>query len=160
MIARRRSLGIDLFDEVWVGEYHMAPAPHPAHGFVERQLAVALAPYADAQGLVGTGPFNLGAKDDYRVPDGGYHQHLPNTVFVATALVLVEVVSPDDETYAKLAFYGSHGVQEIIVADPARRSLQLFQLAADGSYHDAERSASLAIDLEALQAIIDWPDLG
>jgi hypothetical protein len=76
----------------------MAPAPHPAHGFVANELAVGLAPFARAASLVGTGPFNLGEPDDYRVPDGGYHRSLPATVWVSTAVIVVEVVSPDDET--------------------------------------------------------------
>ena len=40
-----------------------------------------------------------------------------------TAAVVVEVVSPDDETYEKSGFYAAHGVDELIVADPAGRSL-------------------------------------
>jgi hypothetical protein len=28
LIARRQSLGLDTHDEVWKGEYHMAPAAH------------------------------------------------------------------------------------------------------------------------------------
>ncbi len=51
------------------------------------------------RGLVPTGPFNLGAPDDYRVPDQGYHRTFPDDVLVTTVTVVVEVVSPDDETY-------------------------------------------------------------
>ncbi|MHB8296360.1 MAG: hypothetical protein ACYDH5_17455 [Acidimicrobiales bacterium] len=58
----------------------------------------ALGPYAETAGLVGTGPFNLGTPDDYRVPDRGYHRQLPSEVFVSTAAVVAEVVSPGDET--------------------------------------------------------------
>src|SRR3954454_581427 len=52
LIQRRRALGIDTFDEVWEGSYHLAPAAHPAHGYVGTQLAVlwhpSLAPPATA----------------------------------------------------------------------------------------------------------------
>jgi len=98
LIRRRQALGLDLFDEVWEGTYHVAPAAHPAHGYVDHNLAVILDPYARAAGLVATGPFNLGTADDYRVPDHGYHRRLPDGVWVSTAAVVVEVVSPDDET--------------------------------------------------------------
>jgi len=64
LIARRRRLGQDLYDEVWEGSYHVVPAPHRAHGFVENELAIPLAPAATAVGLVGTGPFNLGEPED------------------------------------------------------------------------------------------------
>ena len=61
LIARRRALGLDTHDEVWEGEYHMAPAADVAHGWVDQQLAQLLAPLAAAAGLVATGPFNLGS---------------------------------------------------------------------------------------------------
>ncbi|MGH9279318.1 MAG: hypothetical protein ACRD12_14585 [Acidimicrobiales bacterium] len=52
-----------------------------------------------AQGLTGTGPFNLGRADDYRVPDRGYHRVQPRGTCVAAAVVVFEIISPDDETY-------------------------------------------------------------
>ena len=69
LIARRRSLGLDTHDEVWKGEYHMAPSAHSSHGWLDQQLAELLGPLARAAGLGGTGPFNLGEPDDFRVPD-------------------------------------------------------------------------------------------
>ena len=88
---RRRRHGLDLFDEVWQAEYHIAPAPDWGHGYVDDQLTQILGPYARAAGLLGSGPFNLGDADDYRVPDHGYHRIRPTAVFVATAVVVVEV---------------------------------------------------------------------
>ncbi|MDQ6727027.1 MAG: Uma2 family endonuclease [Actinomycetota bacterium] len=117
LIERRRALGTDLFDEVWEGIYHMAPAPNAAHAYLDDVLAVLLHPCAQAVGLVGTGPFNLGQPDDYRVPDRGYHRSRPTGTWVPTAAVVVEIVSPDDETYAKFDFYARHAVDEILVAD-------------------------------------------
>ena len=98
LIERRHALGIDLFDEVWEGSYHVAPAPSAAHGYLDDVLAVLLHPYAQAAGLTGTGPFNLGRLEDYRVPDRGYHRGRPRGTCVATAAIIVEIVSPDDET--------------------------------------------------------------
>jgi Uma2 family endonuclease len=157
LIERRRKLGLDLYDEVWEGSYHVVPAPHPAHGFVERRLAVLLEPAAEAHGLVGIGPFNLGEPDDYRVPDGGYHRGMPDTVFVPTAALVVEVVSPDDETFAKFDFYAAHGVDELLVADPATRSVRLFALSAGGRYVETERSELLGVRASELTAAIAWP---
>ncbi|MDQ3680552.1 MAG: Uma2 family endonuclease [Actinomycetota bacterium] len=37
-----------------------------------------------------------------------------------------EIISPDDETYEKFGFYADHGVEEIIVADPAARSVTIW----------------------------------
>jgi Uma2 family endonuclease len=158
LIARRRKLGIDLFDEVWEGSYHMAPAPHPGHGYIETQLAVLLAPRATAAGLIGTGPFNLGKRNDYRVPDRGYHRVLPDSVFLPTVAIVVEVVSPDDETYAKFGFYAAHGVDELVVADPAERTVRTFARAADGDgYDEVDASALLGVSAAELIGQVTWP---
>ncbi|HEY1280391.1 MAG TPA: hypothetical protein VGF22_12020 [Acidimicrobiales bacterium] len=53
LIRRRRKLGVDTFDEVWEGSYHLAPAAHPAHGYIDNELAALLAPVARSVGLVG-----------------------------------------------------------------------------------------------------------
>src|SRR5262245_59005249 len=134
----------------------MVPAPHPAHGYIGSQLAVLLAPLARAGGLVGTDPFNLGKPDDYRVPDRGYHRALPSTTWVPTAAVVVEVVSPDDETYDKLPFYAARGVDELIVADPAARTVTCWVLDGD-TYRPSDRSVLLAVAAADLQAGLDWP---
>jgi Uma2 family endonuclease len=158
LIARRRSLGIDLFDEVWEGSYHMAPAPHPGHGYIETQLAIVLAPLATSAGLIGTGPFNLGERDDYRVPDRGYHRALPDSVFVPTAAIVVEVVSPDDETFAKFDFYATHGVDELVIADPADRTVRVFCRPADSAgYVESNGSGLLGISAAELTTAITWP---
>ena len=38
LIARRRSLGLDTFDEVWEGDYHMNPTPPGPHSWIDQQL--------------------------------------------------------------------------------------------------------------------------
>jgi hypothetical protein len=93
-LAPRRALGQDGHDEVWDGEYHVAPAAHPWHGYIDRHFGEVLAPAAKQAGLVGTTTFNLGEPDDYRVPDAGYHRGMPSTAYVATAAIVVEIVSP------------------------------------------------------------------
>lgn len=156
LIERRRALGQDRFDEVWDGEYHMVPAAHPWHGYADRTLALALEPFARAAGLIGTGTFNLGTPDDYRVPDGGYHRTLPSEVWVPTAAIVVEVVSPDDETWEKFGFFAAAGVDEICVAHPAEARIRWFVLAGDG-YQETDRSPLLGVTVADLTARIDWP---
>lgn len=156
LIRRRRALGLDTFDEVWEETYHVAPAAHPAHGYVDHALAVLLDPYARVAGLVPTGPFNLGAPEDYRVPDHGYHRSLPQDVWVSTAAIVVEIVSPDDETYAKFDFYGAHGVEEMIVADPLLQSVRCFRM--DGArYVEAPASDLLGVSAAEMTGGIRWP---
>jgi hypothetical protein len=54
------------------------------------------------------GIFNLGEPDDYRVPDGGLFRPGPDELYVPTAELVVEIVSPGDESGQKLGFYAAH----------------------------------------------------
>ncbi len=157
LIAQRRALGQDSFDEVWDGEYHMVPVPHPWHGYLELRLAAALEPFATAAGLVATTQFNLGdSKDNFRVPDAGYHRTLPNEVWVPTAAIVVEVLSPYDETWEKFPFFFAHGVEEICVADPRARTIQWF-VRGDDAFVEANTSPLLGVAVADLVAQIAWP---
>ena len=114
LLERRRRLGLDLFDEVWDGVLHVNPAPSHAHASVAQQLAELLGPPARAAGLEPTAEFNLGSREEnYRVPDGGLHRTQPRGVWHATAALVIEVVSPGDETWAKLPFYAAHDIDEL-----------------------------------------------
>lgn len=155
---RRRRSGLDRFDEVWDGVLHMVPAPSGAHAYVSTQLAELLGPPARAAGLVLlTGGFNLGQdENDYRVPDGGLHREGAFDVWHPTAAVVFEIVSPDDETWDKLPFYAAHGVDEVLIVDPAERSLHWLALEG-GEYREAERSGLIDLGGSELAERIDWP---
>jgi Uma2 family endonuclease len=74
---------------------------------------------------------------------------------VPTAAVVLEVVSPRDETYEKCGFYAAHSVDELIVADPTARTVTCWTL--DGAaYRQTDGSALLAINVAELQAGIAW----
>lgn len=109
-LERRRALGQHRHDEVWEGDYHVAPHAHSDHGVVDVQLGALCVGLARGLGLVATTAFNLGEPGDFRVPDLGVHAARPGTLYVSTALVVVEVLSPDDETFEKLDFYAARGV--------------------------------------------------
>ncbi|MGH9114976.1 MAG: Uma2 family endonuclease [Acidimicrobiales bacterium] len=156
LIERRGRLGQDRFDEIWEGTHHMAPVPRGRHGYLDDQPATLLRPYAEAAGLVGTGPVNIGERDDYRVPDRAYHRRFdPEAVYYSTAAVVVEILSPDDETYNKLPFYAAHHVEEVLVVEPVRRRVRVLCLAGDG-YQDSGRSSVLSAGVEELQARLHW----
>jgi len=158
LIQRRRAQGLDTFDEVWEGSYHMAPAGRSGHAYLDDVIAVLLHPYAQAAGLIGSGPFNLGHKDDYRVPDRGYHRGRPTGTWVPMAAVVVEIVSPDDETYEKFGFYAEHGVEEVIVADPSARVLAIWQRTTSAGYTEVPASSLLGASVADLTVAISWPD--
>jgi Uma2 family endonuclease len=157
LIERRRRSGQDLHDEVWEGTYHMAPAPHADHGYLDAELARVLQPLAEAAGLVPSGPLNIGdGREDYRVPDRALLRRQVRAVFVPTAAVVVEIVSPDDETYGKLPFYAAHDVDEVIVVEGRDMSVRIFRLIGDG-YEETGRSVLLGVDGAELAAFITWP---
>ena len=158
LLERRRSLGQDLLDEVWKGVYHMNPAPHQRHAHIAQQLAVLLDGPAREAGLVPMiSIFNLGEPEDYRVPDGGVFRPGSSEVYVPTAELVVEIVSPGDETWQKLGFYAAHDVGELLIVDPQERSVQWLALQTGGEYQPIESSALIALGPAELAERIDWP---
>ncbi|MGH9069305.1 MAG: Uma2 family endonuclease [Acidimicrobiales bacterium] len=157
LIERRQRLGLDLHDEVWEGTYHMAPAARFRHADLDQQLAEVLGPLARAAGLIVSGPFNLGDSDSFRVPGRGLHRgdQEPGAVYLDTAAMVVEIVSPGDETWDKLDFYAGHGVDELLVVDPGKRKVHVLALAA-GAYAEAGASALLTTGAPELEAALRW----
>jgi Uma2 family endonuclease len=158
LLDRRRRAGVDRLDEVWQGVRHMVPAPTFEHAHVSQQLAELLGPLARAAGLVPTmSEFNLGESEhDFRVPDGGLHRPGAAGVWHATAAAVVEILSPDDESRQKLPFYAEHHVDEVVLVDPATRTVTWLAL-CDGEYAPVERSALVALGPTELADRLDWP---
>lgn len=146
LIGRRRALGLDGHDEVWNGEYHVAPAASSRHGAVQAAILSLLRGHAANPRLV-VGPFNLGVAENYRVPAGGLLRDDETGLYVSTAALVVEVISPDDESYVKLDHYAEHGVAELIYLDPEAHDVQLRRLAA-GAYQFVERLAVIDLSLQ------------
>ena len=155
-LEQRRALGQDGRDEIWDGVYHVAPHEHGRNGAVASELDLTLGTIAKAAGLRAGGSFNLGRKGDFRVPDLGFHRGSPNQLYFATAALLVEVLSPDDETYAKFGFYAEHGVDELWVVDPLERTVRMWTL-ADGAYDEVQASPLLGLTPGGVVAAVDWP---
>jgi Uma2 family endonuclease len=155
LIERRRQLDQDRGDEVWEGVYHMNPAPHGRHGRIQQQLAELLGSAARAKGLQPMAQFNIGEQDDYRVPDGGLFRPGPDELYYSTAALVVEIVSPGDETWRKLSFYAAHEVDELLVVDPEERAVHWLALDA-GEYRAIERSRLIELGPVELAERIDW----
>lgn len=156
LIERRRRLGIDGHDEVWEGVYHMVPYAHSRHGLVEAQLIMHLGPLVEARGMAHTAAFNLGEDDiSFRVPDFGIHAEPPDALFVPTALVVGEVLSPHDETFEKIPYYRALSVAELWVVGPERRSVDVHHVRAGGVSHWSD---VLGLDVDdSLTRLISWP---
>lgn len=155
-LQRRRALGQDGRDEVWEGVYHVAPHEHGRNGAVAMQLVLVLTESVRAAGLIAGGSFNLGEPNDFRVPDLGYHRGSPDHLYFPTAAVVIEVLSPDDETFAKFDFYARHSVDELWVVDPLERTVRIWAL-TDAAYEQVEASGLLGLTSAGVTGYIDWP---
>jgi hypothetical protein len=158
LLERRRDAGVDRLDEVWQGVRHMVPGPSLEHARVAQQLAVLLDGPARAGGLLlAMHEFNLGeSEQNFRVPDGGLHRPGAAGVWLPTAAVVVEVLSPGDESWQKLGFYAEHDVDEVLLVDPAERTVTWLAL-RDGEYRPVQRSGLIDLGSAELAERLDWP---
>ncbi len=134
----------------------MNPAPSGRHGDLESQLHAVVRPLALAAGLRMRGQFNLGKDGDYRVPDGGLDRDATDRVYYPTAALVIEIVSPGDETWAKLDFYAGHGVDELLIVDPQEKTVSWLGLEG-GEYRHLKRSRLIELGAAELDQQIDWP---
>jgi Uma2 family endonuclease len=157
LLERRRHSGLDRLDEIWEGVYHMVPAPSGPHATIESQLHRLLGPLAMDVGLTMSGQCNLGeSEQNFRVPDSALHRNPPTGVWNPTAALVVEIVSPGDETWEKLPFYATHNVDEALIVDPQERSVSWLAL-EDGEYLPVEHSGLIDLGAQALAERLDWP---
>jgi Uma2 family endonuclease len=135
----------------------MNPPPSFEHQLIAQQLAELLGPLARRCGLVAlVQEFALGDSSSYRVPDGGLHRPEAGGVWHPTAALVIEIVSPGDETWDKLPFYAAHKVDEVLIVDPQQRRVHWLALEG-GEYRATERSRLLDLVPRELSEQIDWP---
>ena len=79
-------------------------------------------------------------------------------VWLSTAALVVEIVSPGDESWEKLPFYARHRVDEILIVDPHERAVHWLTL-VDGDYRSIERSGLVDLGPADLGKRIDWPSV-
>ena len=140
LVEERRRLGIDKHDERWEGEWHFVNPPNSWSPRLNGALLVVLGPLAVRAGLsptAGAGVF-ADLETDWRVPDQVHarpDQEIEEGLIGAE--LVVEVRSPDDESYAKLPFYAARGVTEALIVHRARR-FELYRLDDDKTYQPVE----------------------
>jgi Uma2 family endonuclease len=139
-LAHRRSLGLDRWDEMWEGVLHMTPAPNVEHQRILDELIAFLRPLLKrrARGTLvsGINVFREGGRsDDYRIPDLTFVSAGRERVLHDDGVrgegpdAVVEIRSPEDETYEKLPFYAGLGVAEVIVVHRDSKAPELYRLA-------------------------------
>jgi Uma2 family endonuclease len=136
-LAQRRAWGLDRRDEMWDGVLHMTPAPNVEHQRILDELMAFLIPHLSAigRGTLRSGISIFRAPKDYRIPDltfiaagrefvlhdDGVRDGAPDAV--------IEIRSPDDETYEKPPFFAAIGTAEVIVIDRDTKRPEIFRLA-------------------------------
>ena len=139
-LAHRHLTGIDRFDEMWEGVLHMAPAPLYEHQRIVSELLVFLRPLCERRGrgvlAVQINVFNeASAIPDYRIPDLTFvaagHEHViaRDGIRGGGPDAVIEVRSPEDETYEKFPFFARLGVREVIVVQRDTKEVEVFRLA-------------------------------
>ena len=135
LLAERRRKGHDHFDETWEGVLHMVPAPSSWHQEFGTELVAVLLPVAKSLGLRASYETDVYRPNapvlDYRQPDivVSKPEYRTKRGVEGPCEFAVEILSPNDETYEKLPFYGEIGVRELLVVDPETRAIQLYILA-------------------------------
>jgi len=135
----------------------VVPGPSHRHATLSAQIKALLRDPAVAAGLEVSDDFNVGdSKDNFRVPDGGLHRPGAAEMWHPTAALVLEIVSPEDDTWEKLPFYAAHHVDETLIVDPDTRQVHWLAL-ADGQYQPIEQSTLIDLGAAQLARQIDWP---
>jgi Uma2 family endonuclease len=144
-LEERRRLGHDRFDEVWDGVLHVVPSPNAEHQIFEGDLEAVLRPLALAQGFKIVHNLDLLDRDEgennYRQPDIAIVS--PNDIIRrgidGHAELVIEIRSPNDESYEKLPFYEKCKIPEYWIVHPETRAFEVFVLRR-GTYVAAKPS--------------------
>jgi Uma2 family endonuclease len=146
-LEERRRLGHDRFDEVWDGVLHVVPSPTVEHQRFESALERVLYPIVTKHDLEIF--HNLDILDRHR-GDKNYRQ--PDIAIVSPrdlmsrginghAELVIEIRSPNDESYEKLPFYEQCEIPEYWIVHPVTRVFEVFSL-QQGAYLKATPDAN------------------
>jgi len=131
-LDERHRLDLDRKDEMWDGVLHVVPPASSEHNELGGHLMAVLRPLATDRGLRSfpePGVFDpaVGGMTSYRVGDLGFArpQHVTRRGIEGRASLVVEILSPSDESHAKLAFYLNVGVEELLYVDPVTKAFEI-----------------------------------
>jgi Uma2 family endonuclease len=126
---------------------------------LESELHAILRPPAKRAGLHTLGGINIGGPDDFRIPDLAILVDADDRLWNSTAALVVEILSPHDETLEKLPFYAAHGIDEVVIVDPVEHTTTWLRPAPDveGGFEPVARSIVLGAAVSDIDAEIEWP---
>lgn len=133
-LEERSRLGLDHRDEVWDGVLHVPPRPSTAHQMFEFELHLVLRPIVRLLGLQIVQELAVFDPDkgekNYRAPDLviAAPENISARGIEGRAELVVEVLSPHDESYQKFPFYAARGIPEYWIVDPKTREIEVYVL--------------------------------
>ena len=141
VIAQRQKCGGDRYDEVWDGAYLMSPLADLEHQyFVARLTAIYQAALDSGDPGIAYPGANVSDREvdwteNYRCPDvavvrDGCAAKNCGTHWYGGPDIVVEIVSPGDQSRAKFDFYAGIGVNELLIIDRQPWALELYRLEA------------------------------
>ena len=136
-LAHRRSRGLDRWDEMWEGVLHMTPAPSLEHQRVLDRMIGLLEPHlrTTGRGRLISGINVFRESSDYRIPDltfvGAGREHIMqgDGIRGGGPDAVIEIRSPEDETYDKLPFFAALEIREVLVVDRDTKRPEIYRLA-------------------------------
>ncbi|MCA9796865.1 MAG: Uma2 family endonuclease [Candidatus Eremiobacteraeota bacterium] len=168
ILALRKRTGADRYDEMWEGVLHMVAAPNREHQDLKGALETYLRlHWARPCGCKVYSEINLAKPGEwpgnYRIPDlvlltPERFAIDRNEWFEGPPEVVVEIRSPDDESYEKLEFYAALGVPEVWIIERDSKIPEIYRLTTQPAYQqmqaDADgwlQSASVPVELRPHQ---------
>jgi Uma2 family endonuclease len=115
----------------------MTPAPSLEHQRILDELIVFLAAHmkTTGRGTLRSGINVFRESTNYRIPDLTFVAQGRERIFSVDGVrdggpdAVIEIRSPEDETYDKLPFFAELGIREVIVVDRDTKRPQIFRLA-------------------------------
>jgi Uma2 family endonuclease len=133
-LEQRRRRGIDRMDEVWDGVLHVPPRPSSFHQLFESDLEFALRPLVKSLGLAIIHELSVfdpeQGETNYRTPDLviASPAYVSDRGIEGRAELVVEVLSPHDESRKKFPFYAARQIPEYWIVDPKTREIEVYVL--------------------------------
>lgn len=158
LLEERKRRGLDRRDEVWDGELHMVPPAGMTHQRLSTRLLLALHPIARRRGFEVVAEAGvrdpMRGWDDFRVPDVVVVDpaYTSDAAVEGRAELVIEVLSPNDESRHKFGFYARREVQEVWIVEAKTLAIEVYMLCDDHyervtPVNGVIRAPSLGIDL-------------
>jgi Uma2 family endonuclease len=156
-IEQRRANGLDRHDEWWEGVYRIVTSPTREHQRLLMALLTLLVSRLDDPMLEVLPDINIGLdKQDARLPDIAVLKvdvPLTSPAFVATAEMVVEILSPGERAGEKLPFYARWSVHEYLEIDLAHHTARLLRNTG-GDWRPVERCHVIDLSVDEVLALL------